>query len=603
MADQGKKKTVLMVSEYGDKYDVPEANVQDFIEAGGRLAETEPPPTTGGLAGAVPAISKKVKSVEPSSWTKTAKDVISPFTDLLSGAVSSVAQAPVGVMRLATGIDPSKVQIPVELAKAGRGAAALTLGPAFGLGEAIAQAVKPKEDKTETTLAEAVKAPESAAGKTGEFITDIGTFAVPYSGVTKLPKVASFIEKAPKLARAADFLTSGAISSMQEYTKTGDWDNALDSAGLGMIYDAVFRSAGGLLKKASPIITRLASEKALPMKTKLGQNPEDVLNYHETLAKRVVDTASKFSRKGVKEIEDRFTSLVDGMKNASRESDNLVNELRSKGLINAGQAKMVDFRTPLRQAISDAYFKVKGTDVKDKLFDAYQKLINDLPSGKMTFDQAELEKERLNYTLATLYDSAKSDADIELAKLVKLKANDAIRRAHRAGLGNLESTVNSLVSSGAIPGNSPLASSQPWKVKVKGMKSPIDYKEAQRLSMQDADIMGAGWGALLKFTRQSDYSYYNPMSSSIALNQFIHGSMITPSQVATLYGAISAPTQLTRISSGLSQFMRKPPVTGRPPVLGRTAARITGGKDDENKPPITTSAQELIEDFSTPLNP
>ena len=597
MAEQGKKKTVVMFDPndpQGGRWDVPEENVQEALKRGAKLADTAPPPARG-LAGAPSAVARKVEDFELGPYIEKTKSVIKPVAEFLSGAVSSAMQQPVGVARLA-GVEPSTVKIPEPVSRAARVAMAFGLGPAFGLAETTAQALKPPKS-SETTVSEMVKAPESGAGRVGEFAMDVASFAAPYTAATKLPAVASFIGKAPRLAVAADLLASNVLSSMQEYAKTGNWDKALDSAGFGMLTDIGLRGLGKTVKKSAPAVANILNKWALPLHTKLDQTGKAIEKYHQDLADRMFETASSFTRKGLDEIENRFTTIVSGMKKASRDADELLSDFFKMKLIGPQDLKIVDFKTPFNHDITDLLADTKGEEAKKTLISKYNDLIKDMPSGKMTFEQAELEKERLNKTLASLYDSAKSLPDIEMAKQLRVKLNDAIRRAQRKSFSDLKYAFEDLKSKGHIPDGSPADVNRAWEINIPESKTPIDYAQAQKLSMKDADILGAGWGARLRMVPQSQYSYYNPMSSAIALNQFMNASLFTPSQVATLFRWFQEPITTTKTSSALRRAFTAPSVTGKPPSVGRAVTRGVGASSEEPTteplPPSLSPQSEL----------
>lgn len=579
MADKGKKVSIKLPD--GTIGDIPEENVQEALKRGAQLADTAPPPARG-LAGALSAIARKAEGFEVGPYIEKTKSVIKPVAEFLSGAVSSAMQQPVGMTRL-VGVEPSSIKVPEPVSRAARGAMAFGLGPAFGLAETTAQALKPPKQPGlgETTVSEMVKAPESGAGRVGEFAMDVASFAVPYTAATKLPAVASFIGKAPRLAVAADLLASNALSSMQEYAKTGNWDKALDSAGFGMLTDIGLRGLGKTVKKSAPAVANILNKWALPLHTKLDQTGKAIEKYHQELADRMFETASSFTRKGLDEIENRFTTIVSGMKKASRDADELLSDFFKMKLIGPQDLKIVDFKTPFNHDITDLLADTKGEEAKKTLISKYNDLIKDMPSGKMTFEQAELEKERLNKTLASLYDSAKSLPDIEMAKQLRVKLNDAIRRAQRKSFSDLKYAFEDLKSKGHIPDGSPADVNRAWEINIPESKTPIDYAQAQKLSMKDADILGAGWGARLRMVPQSQYSYYNPMSSAIALNQFMNASLFTPSQVATLFRWFQEPITTTKTSSALRRAFTTPSVTGKPPSVGRAVTRGVGASSEE----------------------
>jgi len=588
MADKGKKVSIKLPD--GTIGDIPEENVQEALKRGAQLADTALPPARG-LAGVPSAIARKAEDFEIGPYIEKVKSAIAPVAEFLSGAVSSAMQQPVGLARLA-GVEPSTVKIPEPVSRAARGAMAFGLGPAFGLAETTTQVLKPPKqpglsdlitgkDTTQTTVSEMVKAPESGSGRAGEFAMDVASFAVPYTAATKLPAVASFISKSPKMARFADLMASNTLSSMQEYAKTGDWDKALDSAGFGMLADIGLRSLGKTAKQVAPPIADLLARWSLPLKAKLGQKAKAVKEYHKELAARMIKTASEFTDKGLEAIENRFSSVVGAMKNASKEADDLLNELDTMGLVPQAQTKIVDFASEMSAAFNKLYTETKGLKEKKALKDAFDSLMGDMPTGKMSFAEAETEKERLNRTLSSLYDKGVMPVDLNIDKKIKLLLNDSIRSAQNKAFDELKGIKNQLYKSNQIPVGSPADLMNPWDITVPGEEGVKTYKEVQSLAMKDADILGAGWGANLKMTPQADYSYYNPMASSIALSQFANASLFTPSQVATGFRVVQSPTASTWIASRLAKASKKPPVTGIPPSVGRAVTRAVGTSSEE----------------------
>lgn len=168
-----------------------------------------------------------------------------------------------------------------------------------------------------------------------------------------------------------------------------------------------------------------------------------------------------------------------------------------------------------------------------------------------------------------------------MAKQLRVKLNDAIRRAQRKSFSDLKYAFEDLKSKGHIPDGSPADVNRAWEINIPESKTPIDYAQAQKLSMKDADILGAGWGARLRMVPQSQYSYYNPMSSAIALNQFMNASLFTPSQVATLFRWFQEPITTTKTSSALRRAFTAPSVTGKPPSVGRAVTRGVGASSEE----------------------
>jgi len=603
MADKGKKVSIKLPD--GTIGDIPEENVQAAIERGASLIGTAPPPK--GIAGMPSALAKKIKQFEPSTYIEAAKEVVKPVGEFMTGVVSSVAQQPVGIARLA-GIEPSSVTVPTELAEAGRSAVAAGLGPAFSLAETVSQLVKP-DRKPSTTLAEAVKAPETFAGKAGELTADIAGFAIPYTAATKLPAVASLTQKAPKIARAADLLASNILSSSQEYAKTGDWDKAVDSAGLGLMVDLGLRGAGGAVKGVAPAVSDLLARWSLPLKARFGQKAKNAKQYHKELADRMIKTSSKFTDKGLDEVEKRFSTVVGAMKNASKEADELMDGLRGMGLVSPDETKIVDFKSEMVNQFNDLVTATKGLKEKNSLKEAFDSLMGDMPTGKLSFAEAELEKERLNRTLSSLYDKGVMPVDLGIDKKIKVMLNDSIRKAQNKAFDELKNTKEALSGTGKIPIGSPADLLTPWNIEVPGEEVTKTYKEVQKLAMMDADILGAGWGANLKMTPQADYSYYNPMASAIALSQLTHASLFTPSQVATGFRMGQSPVSSSRMASGLYRFSKKPPVTGIPPSFGRAATRASGLSKEERKaeelPPSLMTQPELptgTDYWGQPLN-
>ena len=139
-------------------------------------------------------------------------------------------------------------------------------------------------------------------------------------------------------------------------------------------------------------------------------------------------------------------------------------------------------------------------------------------------------------------------------------------------------------------------------VNVPGEAKPVSYQDASLIAMKDADLSKAAWEARTLLEPQAGKSQINEPAAMIALGQFIHGSLFTPSQLATAWQQArnqesktlwaqrwrrSAPDLRLALPEKVQPFTRVPPS-----MVGKSAAIIS--RKEQTEP--TPGMQRLLEE-------
>jgi hypothetical protein len=548
---------------------------------------------------------------EPSLASKAASAV----TEFISGLGTSVSGIPAQLMR-AVGVDPSKVEVPVAPSPMMGAPAPMMVAPSWGYN------LKQKTTKP-LTFADIGKAPETTAGQAGEIVGDIlqvaagtGAAAAALKGAVALPKVSKAVSatmkalapvtkkaaeisaKAPKAAKiakeAVDIaqrgITGAASSALQEASKTGELDQAFENAKTGAAVDTILTAFGRGAKSVAAPLQKWTAQKALFLIT-------DDPQYHKDLANRLIETSTKFTDKGVSDIEKRFSGIVGAMKQSSKQADYLINRVNS--LISSGKVKdpqgviPSDGRVlPFPQLLEKNFNQYSkggkglGVELSQRIQRIYDDIKKTLPTdeatgqpARLTFKEAEDYKQSIQKTLTDLYNNPDLNVDEKTQKQIRKIVADSMRQSQRFGFDVLKNAFSKLQG---IPGTG-IEKIKPWQVKVPGLTRPVDYRQAGQMAMKDSDLLAIGKTNQLRYLPQEKQQTGQSLMDSISLSQLAHGSIFTPSQVAAT-AMFMTPARKTQAIEVLGKLSRaKPPVTS---PVGTTAFSRLLGEKKTSEPPI-----------------
>jgi hypothetical protein len=623
---------------------------------------TEQPPGKGGLASMPGAVSEEL-SGRGRSAAQAVSEFVTPIAKRVSGLISGAGygalSVPTSIMRIA-GIDPSKVTLPMSF---GGQVSGVPIGGAMAPVLGTPLTVKPEKKPEELTIGQIEKElePKEPEGKIGQFAMDMYTFGKARKGVSalgvaakgKMPTQVVSAIGGPKVQAALDKASDFGLSLLQEYGKHGDAKEATSAATTGALWDVGLSLVGNRIKSlykryGAPTVERWANEaanKAIPFIKGGKRTDQQDIEYKRELAKRLLTRGDDFTEEGAKAITNRFSQTVKSMKNASAQSDEMLNELHRLKLIPEADLRQVDYGSELGKAISE----FKNSQVDPKVISRIEEVesrINSLlpkkpkldrngnkipvqtpkidpvtkrpvlrPDGtpefeqalaedgtplfevtdeldRLTFSQAEKLKEKINATLKNFYEKGALSPEDQVDKQVKLEYADAIRAAQKKAFDSLEALKKSKDAS--IPPTSPAKKMNPWQVFVPGESKPVSYQEASLLAMKDADLSKAAWEARINAEPQPDKSTFNEMAAAIGLAQFIHGSLFTPSQLATAWKAAKSQEQTTvraqRWQRSIDDLRRVlpealQPATKIPPSMVGKAAAIAARPERSQSPP------------------
>lgn len=512
-------------------------------------------------------------------------------------------------------------------------------------------------------------------GKAKSGATAIGTVAkakmpATVASILETPAVKTALDKAANfgLYMLQEYGQTGDKEKAAEAAVTGSLiDLGLSSLGAGA--KSLYKKYG---KDKVEQIAEWAAKRSLPIIEQAKGGAKDFLDYHRDLAKRLLKTGSQFSEDGVKSIQDRFTKTVEAMKGASDKSDELLKELNRLQIIPEDALRQVDYGSEVTKALSGLKNRQIDQGVINRI-EAVESRINALlpkkpkldasgnpipikavgASGKpipildpstgkqavdasgnplfeqaigkdgkpafelsdelenLTFKEAEELKEKINGTLKSFYDTAILSPEDNVDKRIKLEYGDALRRAQKAAFEKLENLKNTVYK--FIPANSPAKEMKPWEISVPGESGRLRYEQVAQLAKQDADLAKIGWEARIALEPQAAKTSFNEMAAAIGLAQFTHGSLFTPSQVATTWKVWQRPDRMSKLAhmakrsvDDLRQAIPASvrPVTQIPPYLFGQAAILQGREPspDQGNTGITPSMGAMLEDFSTPLS-
>ena len=407
-------------------------------------------------------------------------------------------------------------------------------------------------------------------------------------------EVSSGFYKGLKPVQAAvDQAADLGASLFQEIGKTSNTRDAADAATFGSLVNLGLSGLGktiaGLYNKfGSGYVKQLAKEaadRAMPFVDKFSNQDWADVEYKRELVKRLLETGDDFSETGARKITKRFSDTVDAMKNASTNADDMLQELNKLNLISEEQLKQVNFASEVEKGLNElrsGQVDARTLDRIDRVQESVNKLLpkkfqldangNKIPvkttlvgtdgkavldsKGKpimvdakdasgnpifemsdeldnMTFKEAENAKERLNGVLRQFYENGTLNTEDEIEKQVKLVYANAVRRAQKSAFDSIERLKNNL--SPKIPAASKAADMTPWKLDIPMQGKPVSYEEAAQLAKKDADLSMVGIEAVKAVEPQPGKTWFNEMAAAIGLAQFIHGSLFTPSQLATAW--------------------------------------------------------------------
>ncbi len=153
------------------------------------------------------------------------------------------------------------------------------------------------------------------------------------------------------------------------------------------------------------------------------------------------------------------------------------------------------------------------------------------------FDQAEFYKQRINMVIQDLYDSGFLNPADKIDKQVKLLYANAIRKAQKKAFDLVASTKKAYESK--IPASSPIKNINPGDVKLPWLDRPLRYSDAGQEAMELADLYTVSKMAQEEFQPHLGAKSAGEMQKMIGISQFIHGSILTPSQLASAYSEAS----------------------------------------------------------------
>ena len=123
--------------------------------------------------------------------------------------------------------------------------------------------------------------------------------------------------------------------------------------------------------------------------------------------------------------------------------------------------------------------------------------------------------------------------------------------------------------------------SKPWEVQV-GKNTFMDIKKAGQLAMKDADLATIGQKIRDASGPQLSQATGEPLMTSVALAQLMHGSIVTPSQVAALAYKARGPEFKTQRLIPATTFL----TTARPPVSAPVGTTVFSRTLFGNERPI-----------------
>jgi len=593
MADP--KKVLLMLPDGTEAY-FPEQNKQAAIDQGAKEPVTQAPP--GIVTGVISGLAKdaKGKSVDPIIEKAATAGPIA--LDALAGFGTSLTGIPGQVMRLFGG-DPKSVVIPgvYETTKNG--------------------------EKIPSTLESIGKPPDSTAGKVGAFAGDVAQVALGEGavlrsaqyGLAKLPQIGSAFSKlmtkaAPlvkatetgigkyavrePLRYAARAVGGAPVSAIHLASKTGDVESAVESAKSGAKLDAALNIFGRVASKSAKGGLSWIAKSVLP-KTTIGEEAQ------EGLAKRLMETASDFSKEGLDGIKKRFQNISNNMESAAEEGDKWLREASVLKFQNGMQdpsgmiksdARIADFPTKIAENW-DKFKKQQGWDSLlleekvrlEKLFSGFMEVIPNKGMQGLTLKEANDQKREFYLKLHSFYDKAKNpnyqitEAGEEVAKMRELFAR-TLKETVQDGLGDLRKIRSQITP----PSGTMVDKAQPWNVKVAPDKF-ADIKEAGILAGKDADLLAIGTAARNASGPQSGNKSAQSLVTMVSVSQVAHGKLFgSPSQFAALTAAFQGGVpKTTKLMPALRKISTAtPPVSA---ITGTTAMSIPFRKDQpESKP-------------------
>jgi len=426
----------------------------------------------------------------------------------------------------------------------------------------------------------------------------------------KVPAIIAKATEAKPVQFVADKAADFGLSLFQELGKTGSAKDAADAATYGTIVDLGLSGTGktisSLYKKyGADRVREMAkhfADRSIPKIKGVRRDDRADLEYKRELATRLLETGSDFTEKGSFDIWNRFQDTVKAMKNASSKSDEMLEELNRLKLIGEEDLKQVDYASNIKAALDKLRSSQVTPDEIARINLVEQKLNELLPKkfkldangnkipvkvpllgagdkpvlapngkpimvdatdekgnpifevsdelDKLTFKEAENKKEKLNAVLEKFYNNGTLTPADQLDKQVRLVYADALRKAQQEAFDSTANLKGSLA--GKIPASSKAASMRPWEVKVPLESRPVSYRDASLLAMKDADLSKIAIEAVQNVEPQPGGSWFNEMAAAIGISQFLHGSLFTPSQMATAW-QISKNQMKTSLSAGKAQ--------------------------------------------------
>jgi hypothetical protein len=541
-------------------------------------------------------------------------------------AAEMYGSIPAQIGRLTGLYDPSKVSTGLELnGRPGEKPTIQSVSSPIPVGGAPAPLLnvpgftyKPKTVEEGGISIADIKAPETLAGQAGGIAGTVRQFSKAYGPLTEMAKsvpwVASLAAKHPKIATAFGIGSGATAGAMQEVSKTEDPVGFFNSLLWGAGTDLTLKGLGWAARTYGPKIAKRLAQITIPMRDTLNPAFGDDVRYQRETTDRMVKTGSDFTEKGAQAINDRFYQSVDALKNASRDADITASELVKLGKILPSSARMVDYKKKTDETIAK-FIKDKsvGESHKNRIIKAKMDLYKELPKElkldangnpipkidpktgnqiidehtleplfedtgkireKMTFEEAEKWKVKLNGVLRDLYESGDLSPSDKTDKQVFLKFKNALADAMDEGFNDIKHLVDHYGPS--IPANSPAKNLRAWELTVPGEAGKKTYREATHITRIDADLSEAAeaWRKILE-PQAKGKTVFNEAAASIGVGQAIHGSFLTPSQLATGVTFLRHPARLTRISKGIQSMSTAQPPTGTAATAGRAVGVLT----------------------------
>lgn len=211
----------------------------------------------------------------------------------------------------------------------------------------------------------------------------------------------------------------------------------------------------------------------------------------------------------------------------------------------------------------------------------------------LTFKEAEEWKEKFNKVLKQWYENKLLDPEKSIDKQIKMTFADAIRTAQQKAFDRAKDIKDVISRAGKIPSGSVVEGMNPWDVRVPGVSRPMSYSDAAHVARMDADLSQAAWAAQKKSTTQAAAGAYNPMAVAIAAAQAVHGSIFSPSQMASGWRALTFPVGASRTSKFLGGIATPTPFKT---AIPKRASKGYLAYQTSQPPTITPIAQSLLEE-------